>query len=122
MRYGLKPRYKHRIEDQTMYYGQEDSSTDFVGMEQRLWPNHEVDPHCEPMYDWQSTFYPVCNEVHGWSLQQELVDERMGILSSKGFWRDAWIQSEALNITTNTTTKIRPARVKSQSFVWRTFK
>jgi hypothetical protein len=100
--------------DVTRYYSIGDSK-DFPGMERRQWPRHEFDPHCEPSAKWQSTFHPVCNEIHaGADLRQTLVDKDLSLLSSKGFWRHAWRhQVGGLNATTT---------VPSSTTVWKTFK
>jgi hypothetical protein len=59
------------------------------------------------MADWQTTFYPVCNELHATDMPDSLVDTDLNLLSRKGFWRHAWQMDEG---NQNTTT------------VWKTFK
>lgn len=96
------------------YYGTEASSNDFPTKERRIFPQHEYDPHCEPIDpSWQSTSFPTCNNVHEDSITEALVDETQNLLSSKGFWRHAW---KKLDIT---------SQVKIQNFpmtVWKTMK
>lgn len=97
--------------DETRLYSVMDSA-DAVHMEKRIWPEHEFDSKCKPMADWQSSMFPVCNDVHAQGLLVDnIVDDRFSLLSSKGFWRHAWkYNSTDVGRTTNTTT------------VWRTFK
>jgi hypothetical protein len=87
-------------DDVTRFYPTVDSQD--TSMERRIWPKHELDPHCEPMADWQTTFYPICNELHGTDMTDSLVDDDLQLLSSKGFWRHAWqMDGEAnQNVTT----------------------
>jgi hypothetical protein len=112
--------------DRTRLYGLTNASLDFPHMELRRWPVHELDPeHCVTIASWQSHFYPVCNVVHEHSFQEGLTlnsnvsvgigsegasDGRLELLSSKGFWRDAWKMDQPTRDGTMTTT------------VWRTFK
>lgn len=75
-------------------------------MERRYWPRHEVDPHCVPIDEsWQSTFFPVCNEIHGFDMVQQFEDERLSLISSKGYWRLPWKMNET-----------------DRLIVWKTFK
>lgn len=77
--------------DATRYYHIVADSRELPGMERRQWPRHEFDPNCEPSAKWQSSFYPVCNEIHaGADLRQVLIDGDFSLLSNKGFWRHAW--------------------------------
>lgn len=83
------------------------NSEDFPTMERRLWPEHEFDRHCQPSAQWQSTFHPVCNDIHTVvNLHQGLIQQDVTLLSGKGFWRHAWKHEEASHNTT----------------VWKTFK
>jgi hypothetical protein len=84
--------------DVTRFYPTVDSQD--TSMERRIWPQHELDPHCEPMADWQTTFYPICNELHGTDMMDSLVNDDLQLLSSKGFWRHAWQIEANQNITT----------------------
>jgi hypothetical protein len=102
------------IEDVTRYYPDGDSG-DYPEMERRMWPQHEFDPHCKPSAKWQSTFHPVCNEIHAVAdLRQGLVDEDLSLLSSKGFWRHAW-RHQLGGVNASTTDP-------SATTVWKTFK
>jgi hypothetical protein len=75
--------------DVTRFYPTVDSQD--TSMERRIWPQHELDLHCEPMADWQTTFYPVCNELHATaSMTDSFIRDDLQLLSSKGFWRHAW--------------------------------
>jgi hypothetical protein len=86
--------------DATRLYPVMDSQD--TSMERRIWPTHELDPHCEPMADWQTTFYPVCNEMHATNMADSFIHDDLQLLSKKGFWRHAWqMDKEAKqNITT----------------------
>ena len=76
--------------DVTQTYPYTDSS-DFEGiMERRVFPQHDHDDNCVPMSDWQSTFYPTCNEFHAFDASRALVDRDLWIISDKGYWRYAW--------------------------------
>jgi hypothetical protein len=58
------------------------------------------------MADWQTTFYPICNELHGTDMTDTLVDDDLQLLSSKGFWRHAWqMDDEASQNVTSTVLK-----------------
>jgi hypothetical protein len=85
----------HDDDDVTRFYPTVDSQD--TSMERRIWPQHELDPHCEPMADWQTTFYPICNELHGTDMTDSLVDDDLQLLSSKGFWRHAWQMDDEAN-------------------------
>ena len=77
--------------DPTMIYDQSDSS-DLPTMERKKWPDHDFDPNCKPSASWQSTFYPTCNEIHSNAdMRQVMIDEEFTLLSSKGYWRHAWL-------------------------------
>lgn len=102
-------------DDVTRYYPVGDSRDDFPEMERRLWPQHEFDPHCKPSAKWQSTFYPVCNEIHAVAdLRQGLVDDDLSLLSSKGFWRHAW-RHQLGGVNASSTDPLATT-------VWKTFK
>jgi hypothetical protein len=63
-------------------------------MELRQFPEHEWDPDCVPMDDWQTTFHPTCNGFHENSMKEDLLKVEMAkstkLISDKGFWRHAW--------------------------------
>jgi len=110
---------KHRpvVDDPTRFYSQLDSSRDYPAMERRVWPHHEWsdqnnDEQCEPMHPWQSHFDPVCNVFHEVSWYDELIEHHLDLLSSKGFWRDAWKHQTGTNDTSSSLS----------ATVWRTFK
>jgi serine/threonine protein kinase len=42
------------------------------------------------MADWQSTFYPTCNEFHAYDTLEALADRDFWMISNKGYWRYAW--------------------------------
>jgi hypothetical protein len=90
-------------DDVTRLYPTVDSQD--TSMERRIWPKHELDPHCEPMADWQTTFYPICNELHGTDMTESLVDDDLELLSSKGFWRHAWQMDDEANQNVTTVLK-----------------
>lgn len=64
--------------------------------EQQLpeWPQHEFDPNCKPMADWQNKFHPVCNEFHSFDFDESLMDTSLHLLSSKGYWRHVWQRTD----------------------------
>jgi serine/threonine protein kinase len=104
--------------DETRYYDRVDSK-DTPGMERRRWPLHDFDPHCAPSAQWQTTFYPVCNEIHAsLDFRQAIVDEQFALLSSKGFWRHAW-RYDVDDKRSNTS---RWTNATSPTTVWKTFK
>jgi hypothetical protein len=90
-------------DDVTRFYPTVDSQD--TSMERRIWPQHELDPHCEPIADWQTTFYPICNELHGTDMTDSLVDDDLQLLSSKGFWRHAWQMDDEANQNITTVLK-----------------
>jgi hypothetical protein len=47
------------------------------------------DPNCEPMYDWQMSFHPTCNEFHATNLADVLAAKQAELLG-KGWWRQGW--------------------------------
>jgi hypothetical protein len=76
--------------DITQSYPYTDSA-DYDGtMERRVFPQHDHDDKCVPMADWQSTFYPTCNEFHAFDTSEALSDRNFWMLSNKGYWRYAW--------------------------------
>jgi hypothetical protein len=123
--YPLKPRLTTPLlssePDITRFYPDANvSSSDLPSMERRIYPKHEYDPHCEPIDpSWQSTFYPVCNELHAHSMVDNLLDESMSLLSSKGFWRHAWKQKQDFVGSRNDANAAGTKRVVT---VWKTFK
>jgi hypothetical protein len=90
-------------DDVTRFYPTVDSQD--TSMERRVWPQHELDPHCEPMADWQTTFYPICNELHGTDMKDVLFHDNLQLLSSKGFWRHAWQMDDDANQNITTVLK-----------------
>ena len=66
-----------------------DSQDDYQ-MEMRLFPQHESDPDCVPMSDWQSTYHPTCSILHESDMSAAIEASEMSLLSAKGNWRDAW--------------------------------
>jgi hypothetical protein len=92
--------------DDTRLYPQMDSR-DTPRMERRMFPEQEFDPHCEPMADWQTTFYPVCNELHASPLDENLIEEEYSRILRSGYWRHAWRIKEPRN---------------GPTIVWRTLK
>mmetsp|Transcript_18239 Transcript_18239/g.37417 ORF Transcript_18239/g.37417 Transcript_18239/m.37417 type:complete len:635 (+) Transcript_18239:304-2208(+) len=45
---------------------------------------------CVPMADWQDTFHPTCNSIHEMDVSLMLSERSFSLVSSKGFWRNAW--------------------------------
>jgi hypothetical protein len=109
--------YDHYLIDPTRRYDQSDSE-DLPTLEQPQWPNHEFDPHCQPAASWQRTFHPTCNEIHaGVDIQQVLIDREFSLLSSKGYWRHAWLyQTEAKR------SNIMKFTFPASKTVWKTLK
>jgi hypothetical protein len=96
-------------------------STDYEGiMERRIFPQHDHDDKCVPMADWQSTFYPTCNEFHGFDAPEALSDRDLWMISSKGYWRYAWEVVE--NKTKHWTDDSWGEYSHDSSIVLRTFK
>lgn len=86
-------------------------------MERRRWPQHEFDQNCVPSAEWQSNFYPVCNEIHATTnLREALISGDLSLLSNKGFWRHAWRYDQV--VETNATN----ATASAETTVWKTFK
>jgi len=81
--------------DVTQTYDYTDSSDHEGKMERRYFPLHENDDQCKPMADWQSTFYPTCNEFHSSDMPEALRERDLWMLSKKGYWRFAWEAVEA---------------------------
>lgn len=101
--------------DLTRYYPV-GSSKDFPKMERRRWPRHEFDPNCVPSAEWQSSFYPVCNDIHATAdLRDALISGSLSLLSNKGFWRHAWRFDQLQTNATKDT-------VSEETTVWKTFK
>lgn len=102
--------------DLTRLYPLTDSK-DLPKMERRQWPTHDFDPHCVPCAKWQSSFYPVCNDVHaGLDIRHAFVDQDLSLLSNKGFWRNAWKYDVKPSVNS---TAFRGSNMAS---VWKTFK
>lgn len=128
-----------RLYDQTRYYAHGDSE-DFQGMERRSWPEHpdaDQKGSCEPMQEWQSMQYPVCNSVHEMDWRSNVAaGGRSGndggggllkILSGNGFWRHAWKYEENVRVEWNGTTPIvrsssNVTNGNTPTTVWKTFK
>ena len=47
---------------------------------------HDNAEECFPMNDWQSAYYPTCNEIH----QMDVIQENMQLLGLNGYWRYAF--------------------------------
>jgi hypothetical protein len=74
--------------DYTRLFDQQDSAD--TGMQRRNTGFMKLDPHCKPMAEWQSTYHPVCNEVHASPLQENLAGQSHSKLLGSGDWRSAW--------------------------------
>jgi hypothetical protein len=92
-------------DDTTRLYGTGDSS-DLSTMERRIWPRHELDSHCVPMHQWQTTMFPTCNDMHALGVADTLVEANLSLLSNRGFWRHAWRYHKE-NVNENTTTVLK---------------
>ena len=46
---------------------------------------------CQPMAEWQTTFYPSCNKIH----EFDLIESKVVLLSVQGSWRSVWKTSTA---------------------------
>ena len=106
--------------DVTQTYDYTDSSDHDGVMERRVFPLHEYDDQCRPMADWQSTFYPTCNEFHAHDASDALVERDLWLLSKKGYWRYAWEMVEGRG--TKWTDKSWNKYPHDSSIVLRTFK
>jgi hypothetical protein len=92
--------YPADFSDNTQLYSILSSSDErLTKMEQRQpYSNGE----CIPMQDWQTTFYPVCNDIHEIGMTSTLVsgnggksnhngnDDDIHLFGTKGYWRNAW--------------------------------
>jgi serine/threonine protein kinase len=106
--------------DVTQSYPYTDS-TDYEGiMERRMFPQHDHDDECVPMADWQSTFYPTCNEFHAVDAPEALLDRNLWMISNNGYWRYAWEVME--NKTKQWTDDSWDEYSHDSSIVLRTFK
>ena len=92
--------------DATQYYHKMDSSDADDTMERKIFPEHEqYNTTCTPLSTWQTTFHPTCNEFHSHSMLQDVNNDALSILSTKGFWRYAWeLQDEQENSNSSATT------------------
>jgi hypothetical protein len=113
----LKPRRTAptvALEDDPTRFYPDESSNDLPNMEVRRYPRHETDPNCEPIDpSWQSTFHPICNDMHASSMMDNLKEESLTLLSAKGFWRLAWKQQDNYN---------KHDVHRNKTTVWKTFK
>jgi hypothetical protein len=75
--------------DYTQRYPVMDSD-DAPTMEKRMWPRHEFHSDCIPASEWQHLSFPTCSTLHGTSLRDLIVNNRLRLLSDKGFWRLVW--------------------------------
>ncbi len=48
------------------------------------------DEHCVPMSEWQTTVHPSCNSLHELDIASLINDAALSLVSSKGYWRNAW--------------------------------
>ncbi|KAL7428129.1 hypothetical protein ACHAXH_003607, partial [Discostella pseudostelligera] len=48
------------------------------------------DEQCVPMSEWQTTIHPSCNSLHELDLASLINDDALSLVSSKGYWRNAW--------------------------------
>lgn len=83
---------RHEIEqfpaefsDNTQLYHIRDSS-DIAIQETMELRDPYVQGECIPMKEWQTTFYPTCNLLHEFNLQEKDTI----LFGTKGYWRDAW--------------------------------
>jgi len=49
-----------------------------------------VNNECVPMSTWQMNIHPTCNVIHEMDITQLLHANGFALVSSKGFWRNAW--------------------------------
>jgi serine/threonine protein kinase len=118
----LRTLYRNMPEftDVTQSYPYADS-TDYEGiMEHRIFPQHDHDDKCVPMADWQSIFYPTCNEFHAFDTTAAFSDRDFWMISNKGYWRHAWEIVE--NRTKQWTNDLWDEYSHDSSIVLRTFK
>eukprot|EP00804_Cyclotella_cryptica_P011733 CCRYP_011348-RA/>CCRYP_011348-RA protein AED:0.03 eAED:0.03 QI:145/1/1/1/1/0.75/4/1296/327 len=74
------------LQNQTIY----DESEDDLDMTRTQTVVYDNDRECVPMEDWQTTFHPTCNSVHEMDASDLLSQSAFKLVSSKGFWRNAW--------------------------------
>jgi hypothetical protein len=114
--YGNIPEFTHATQSRPYT-----DSTGFDGiMKNRIFPQHENDDQCVPMADWQSTFYPTCNEFHAFDAPEALLERDLWMISVKGYWRHAWEVVE--NRRRKWTEKSWKKYPHDSSIVLRTFK
>jgi hypothetical protein len=100
--------------DYTRLYDQQDSA-DTPYMQHRNTGPLKFDPHCKPMAEWQSTYHPVCNEVHASPLHENLAGQSHSKLLGSGDWRSAWRIKEDYSNDNNVTNG-------GATVVWKTWK
>jgi hypothetical protein len=100
--------------DHTRLYDQQDSA-DTPYMQHRNTGPLKFDPHCKPMAEWQSTYHPVCNEVHASPLHENLAGQSHSKLLGSGDWRSAWRIKEDYSNDNNVTNG-------GATVVWKTWK
>ncbi|KAL7462921.1 hypothetical protein ACHAXS_004563 [Conticribra weissflogii] len=74
-------------------FGNESSANESSGDESDLKSSTvvwEKGRDCVPMADWMDTFHPTCNSIHEMDVSLMLSEQSYSLVSSKGFWRNAW--------------------------------
>ncbi|KAL9182744.1 hypothetical protein ACHAXT_004023 [Thalassiosira profunda] len=64
---------------------------DFSGDGQR--PIEETSGECVPMKEWQTAFFPTCNNLHELDFMQQSqrhIGGSMNLFLTNGYWRNAW--------------------------------
>jgi len=76
--------------DNTQLYGVLDSGDERINTMEIRQPL--ADGECVPMQEWQTTFHPSCNDMHGMDMSSlgESSGDRFTLFGTKGFWRNAW--------------------------------
>jgi hypothetical protein len=81
-----------QLQQQLQQQQQTESHDDTNDLAQRaqtvVWDDATND--CVPMSTWQMYIHPTCNTLHEMDITQLLTANGLALVSSKGFWRNAW--------------------------------
>jgi hypothetical protein len=86
--------YPPDITDPTQLYPVLDSSDERAKTMERRPPLEEGE--CVPMQEWQTTYYPSCNQLHesvdvgSAGVPKEKSGSEFWLFGTKGYWRNAW--------------------------------
>lgn len=66
----------------------------------------DKDNECVPMSQWQTASQPTCNSLHEVDMNALLREKAFSLVSSKGFWRNAWKIDVASGSSNSPTTEV----------------